>query len=244
MAIPRQPFFTIVIPARNEEKYLHRTIKALLQLQYPRYEVIVVENGSTDRTVEIGQSFRSSKFRFFSADVKGVSGARNLGARHINPKTEWIIFLDADTILDPPFLNELRTFLKKPRHLKLFQKQRVIGTTQCLPYPSTVYARVWFAFYNLAHRVTKTSFAIQIVHAGTFKHYGHTYDENLRLSEDLKLIKDMRQNGAFFYMPTISVHTSTRRFLAVGWWRLAFHWCYQALLPHTTKIKLDYKVIR
>jgi len=94
-------FISVVIPAYNEEKYLGRCLRALRNQNYPRscYEVIVVDNGSTDSTAEIA---RSCGARVVREGVKGVAWARQRGA--LAAMGEVIAFTDADTIVLPHWL--------------------------------------------------------------------------------------------------------------------------------------------
>src|SRR5262245_41144019 len=109
----RTLFFSIVVPTHNEEKYIERTLHHLAALEYPkdRYEVFVIENGSTDKTLEKALPFEDSHIHIISYEQRGVSFARNRGVDHARPDGDWVVFLDADTILAPSFLRELNTFL-------------------------------------------------------------------------------------------------------------------------------------
>src|SRR3989344_7672697 len=93
-------FFSIIVPAHNEEKLIAETLTHLTALQYPkdRYEVIVVENGSTDKTFEIARRFEAPNFKILRSD-KGVSRARNYGVMQTRLDRDWYLFLDADTFL-------------------------------------------------------------------------------------------------------------------------------------------------
>jgi len=89
---------SFIIPAYNAEKYLRRTIEIFLHQKSKDYEVIIVENGSTDRTTEIAEQL-CEKYSFLKLyhSEKGVSYARNLGIQQA--KGEWIVFIDADDYL-------------------------------------------------------------------------------------------------------------------------------------------------
>lgn len=233
------PFFSIIVPAHNEERYIEGTLTHLAALDYPeeRYEVIVVENGSGDKTYEKAKKIEKGNMTIYSAPVKGVSGAKNFGIARMNSKADWVIFLDADTILERNFLKDLTAFLRRNQH-----RNYAVGTTAIRPSPPTLTARIWFAFYNLGHRITKASFALQIVKRETLAHI--RFDEELTMGEDLKLILDARHYGDFFYFHTTEVSTSTRRFEQEGWLRIFFHWNFVALLPTRLQKRFTYKVIR
>jgi glycosyltransferase involved in cell wall biosynthesis len=231
--------FSIIIPAHNEEKYIGATLEHIATLSYPTelYEVIVVENGSADRTLEIAKQFAGGNIRVFNRDKTGVSAAKNFGIDQLSPQSDWVVFLDADTVLRANFLLDLDTLLKTSR------KPLSVGTTTVFPLgASSRNARAWFACYNVLHRFGKSSFAIQVAKRSLFPGLG--FDEHLTMGEDLLLIRQARKFGKFFYLPTRTVHTSTRRFDAVGYWRLLFHWGFVEILPLRQRKKFGYQVIR
>ncbi len=231
--------FSIVLPAHNEEKYIAATLEHIAALSYPTelYEVIVVENGSADRTLDIARQFQGENVRVLTSEKTGVSAAKNLGIDQLSPLSDWVVFLDADTILTANFLSDLDTLLQRSR------KPLSVGTTTVFPVgSSTRNARAWFACFNLLHRFGRSSFAIQVAKRSLFP--GLRFDEHLTMGEDLRFIKQARRFGKFFYLPTHTVHTSTRRFDAVGYWKLFFQWGFVEILPLRQRRKFGYKVIR
>lgn len=232
-------FFSIVIPARDEELYIWNTLSRLIQLEYPPelYEVIVVENGSSDKTYEEARVFEKENITIFTVNVTGVSSAKNIGIEKSNVYGDWVIFLDADTLLPRDFLKELSSFLHESKN-----QNYTVGTTAIQPTPRTFMAKAWFAFYNLGHRVFRASYALQIVKRGILTHVH--FDERLIMGEDLKLIKDALRYGKFFYFPAKEVYTSTRRFEREGWLRIFFRWVFVAMLPVWLQKRFGYKVVR
>ena len=84
---------SIVIPAYNAENWIKRSVESVLHQTYKNVEVVVVENGSTDKTTEMIETIQDTRLRLFHS-AKGVSNARNLGIECANG--EFITFLDAD----------------------------------------------------------------------------------------------------------------------------------------------------
>lgn len=234
-------FFSIIIPAHNEERYIRETLERIVLLEYPshRYEVIVVENGSSDRTYETAKLFEKGNIAVLNSLKKGVSAAKNIGIEKLNKSGDWTIFLDADTILEKSFLNRLNEFLIKNQ-----LRNYAVGMTEVQPLPKIFKARIWFAFYNLGHRLTKTSYAIQLINTSILLSKPIRFDENLSMGEDLKLIHDARRYGNFFYFSTKDVGTSIRRFEHYGWFSIFFFWMFVALLPAKIQRRFVYKVIR
>lgn len=229
--------YSIVVPAHNEEKYISKTLRSLASLHHKYYEVIVVENGSTDKTYTLAKKFSSPKIKVYRLKKKGVSAARNYGARKTSKKSQWLVFLDADTILQKGFLTELDQFLGKK------SGQYVIGTTTVLPIERSPLTLLWFSYYNTIHQYWKKSFSIQIVKKKLFGKV--IYDETLRMSEDIKMIQELRKYGRFFFLKTKSVMTSTRRFRQIGWMRLAIKWAFHGvMISEKERKKIEYEVVR
>lgn len=113
------PFFTIIIPALNEEKYLPLLLKDLANQSYSEFEVIVVDGNSEDKTVKKAQEFEKKiDIHVVHAKKRNVSHQRNLGARLA--KSNWLIFMDADDRLPDYFLDGIRYQLAKNKKIDLF----------------------------------------------------------------------------------------------------------------------------
>ncbi|SEB47946.1 glycosyltransferase family A protein [Terriglobus roseus] len=89
---------SVVIPAYNAEPYLHECLSSVLTQTHPVEEVIVIDDGSTDRTRSIAESF-GSPVRLLQQKQGGPARARNLGVKEA--RGEWIAFLDADDLWLP-----------------------------------------------------------------------------------------------------------------------------------------------
>lgn len=89
---------SIIIPAYNVENYIGRTLKSCVEQSYSDIEVVVVNDGSTDKTAEIINSFSDVRLVKLTQDNEGVSAARNLGLR--TATGEFCIFLDGDDWLE------------------------------------------------------------------------------------------------------------------------------------------------
>ena len=235
----KQLFFSIIIPAHNEELYIENTLQHILNLNYPaaKFEAIIIENGSTDKTLEVAKGLENKNITVLSSTEKGVSKARNFGMSKISPNSDWVISLDADTLLKPEFLNDLNNYLQKNQN-----KNFCIGTSSLMPEPDSRKARWWFAFYDLSHKIFDVSYSIQMVKSSILKNI--KFDESMTKGEDLKFIKEAKRYGKFFFLKTPTVYTSTRRFEEVGWWKLLFDWTISANLPYSIQKKMSYKVTR
>jgi glycosyltransferase involved in cell wall biosynthesis len=232
-------FFSIIIPAHNEEGYIGKTLDYVLKSDYPKekYEVIVVENGSTDKTISTLDEYKNKGIRVFSTKGRGVSKAKNYGISKISPASYWTIFLDADTLLMKNFLKTLNSYLIEKEN-----KNLVVGTTAVRPTKNSRYAKAWFSFYNFAHWLIRVSFSIQIAKSSILDRV--KFDEYLSYSEDYKFVRDSQKFGKFFFLRTNDIITSTRRFDKEGWFRLFFKWIIRGVLPENIRKRISYEVIR
>lgn len=92
------PLVSCVIAVFNGEAYLHEAIDSLLAQDYPHVEIIVVDDGSTDRTADVIERY-GDRLRVLSQPNRGVSIARNRGVEMASGRL--LCFLDADDLLDP-----------------------------------------------------------------------------------------------------------------------------------------------
>ena len=96
----RQPMVSVVICAYNAERTMRPCLESLRKLDYPNYEVIIVDDGSRDRTAEISMDF--PEFRLIRQPNKGLSTARNVGMQAA--RGEVIAYTDSDCVVDPHWL--------------------------------------------------------------------------------------------------------------------------------------------
>ncbi len=92
-----EPFVSIIVPAYNEERVIEATLRSLLNSDYDNFEIIVIDDGSQDRTSEVVREHFSGQplVKLFTEPNAGKAVALNLGLRHANGDV--IVALDADT---------------------------------------------------------------------------------------------------------------------------------------------------
>ena len=94
--------FSVVIPLYNKEKYIESTIRSVLDQSHQEFEVLVVDDGSTDGSLALAERFASDRVHIIRQENQGVSVARNTGIEHASG--EFICFLDADDQWRPEYL--------------------------------------------------------------------------------------------------------------------------------------------
>jgi glycosyltransferase involved in cell wall biosynthesis len=96
--------FSVIIPTYKVEKYIAAAIESVLAQTYQNFEIIVVNDDSPDRSVEICQQFTDSRIKILSQKNRGLAGARNTGIRHA--QGDYIALLDGDDLWLPEKLEK------------------------------------------------------------------------------------------------------------------------------------------
>jgi glycosyltransferase involved in cell wall biosynthesis len=104
------PKVSIVMPVYNGEKHLREAVDSMLAQSFPDFELVIVNDGSTDRSVEIIEGYDDPRIRLIENSLgKGVVGARNTGIANANGK--YVAMMDCDDIAYPTRLEEQVAFL-------------------------------------------------------------------------------------------------------------------------------------
>ena len=103
---------SVIIPVYNAEKFIERCINSVLKQDYSNYEIILVNDGSSDKSNVILQQFakRHTHIKLIEQKNQGVSAARNIGIK--NSSGDWIVFIDSDDYIDYRFLSILVFYAK------------------------------------------------------------------------------------------------------------------------------------
>lgn len=102
-----RPLISIIIPVYNAEKYLCKCLDSIIKQTFTDFEVLLIDDGSTDNSGEICDYYAKldNRITVFHKTNEGVSSARNMGLN--NAVGEWITFVDADDWLDVNIYNKL-----------------------------------------------------------------------------------------------------------------------------------------
>ena len=108
----KKPKFSVIVPLYNKEAYVRRTLESVIAQTYKDFECIVIDDGSTDGSLDVVQSLdiEDCKFEFISQVNSGVAVARNNGVAKSHG--EYVCFLDADDWWEPTFLEEMNMLIQ------------------------------------------------------------------------------------------------------------------------------------
>ena len=102
--------FSIIVPVYNTEKYLNKCIQSILTQSFSDYELIIIDDGSTDSSLFIAQKYAGNKVKIFQNRVNlGLSSSRNKGID--NSLGEYILFIDSDDYIDENALMNIKNII-------------------------------------------------------------------------------------------------------------------------------------
>lgn len=211
---------SIIIPALNEERMIGPCLASLAKLDFARekFEVILVDNGSTDKTLEIAESFQDRlNLRILQKTGVRISGLRNLGAQEA--RGEIVAFLDADCLAKSDWLERILGFAPN-------DSIGVVGAYYLLPEDSSWVGRTWHRYQEAekSGEVSHVPAGDLIMRREDFLQFGG-FDETIQTNEDYELCERVRKAGmAVRAYPEIGVvHLGTAQNLRVFFRKQAWH---------------------
>ncbi len=205
---------SVIIPTLQEEKYIAATLQMLKKAK-PSAEIIVVDGGSCDKTVEIARHFTD---KVYQARESGISKGKNLGAKHAVGSI--LVFMDADVTFPSNFVERI---------LKTFEDTAVVGATcNIMPSQHRFGPTAFFRFYNTLIRASAklkphSRGEFFAVRKEAFKSV-KGFNENLSCMEDHDLARRLSKLGKFVFIKDLTVYESLRRFQKLGFIRVMGTW--------------------
>lgn len=114
----KQIEISVVVPLYNKKKSVLETIKAALNQTFNNYEIIVVDDGSTDHSAELVETIKNEKLKIYRKENTGVSDTRNFGIT--KAQGDYIAFLDADDLWDNLYLERLHMMIESAPECGMF----------------------------------------------------------------------------------------------------------------------------
>lgn len=201
------PKVSVVIPAYNEEKYINESLQSLKEQSIPqdKFEVIVVDNNSTDDTAKIAEEFGA---RVVGCQTQGVSAARATGSSAAYG--DIIAGTDADTVVASDWLEKILAYFSENDHLVgLTGPTYLHGTNIVLSKAAYISFDIFQRFNFLISRPTFSGFNFA-VRKDAYETIGG-FDASLESAEDIDLSLKLNKIGKTAYFSDVIVHTSARR---------------------------------
>lgn len=188
------PKVSIIIPAYNEEKTIEKTLNSILASDYPNFEVLIIDDGSTDNTYKVAKKFESDQVRVFHKKNGGKGTALNFGISKVKGK---IIFtMDADTVVSPDSMKKMVRYFKNEKIMSVTpamvidSPKSVLQRVQSIEYLAGLFLRKAFASLRSIYIAPG---AFSAYRKAFFDEYGG-YDEG-NITEDLEMALRIQSKG-------------------------------------------------
>lgn len=181
--------FSVVIPLYNKELSIKKTIQSVLDQTFQNFEIVIIDDGSSDRSIEQVKEIKDSRIRLIQQENQGVSSARNLGIKQA--KCEWIALLDGDDLWLENHLTEVIKMIEAFPAGKFFTTSFVYSDDRPLfkhKRNSTI-----FKIENYFKEATKELLVwtgTAVIHKDCFDIVG-LYNTSLKIGEDTELWNKM-----------------------------------------------------
>ena len=182
------PFFSVIIPVYNKAMFIEQTLKSVFAQTFIDFELIVVNDGSTDKSeVEI-LAFNDERMRYFVKENGGASTARNFGIEMA--EADYITFLDADDYWYPDFLQEMF------RNIGKFPEQKIFAAAIEIEMPKAVFPAQYsiekntepqvVGYFGASEKTTAICTSCAVFHKSIFEEIGN-FDIHLKSGQDTDL---------------------------------------------------------
>jgi glycosyltransferase involved in cell wall biosynthesis/phenylacetate-coenzyme A ligase PaaK-like adenylate-forming protein/MoaA/NifB/PqqE/SkfB family radical SAM enzyme len=194
-----QPLVSVIIPAYNAAEYIAEAIKSVLAQDYKNYELLIINDGSTDNTEKIILGFRDDRIHYMSQANHGLAATHNIAIK--KSQGEFIIKLDCDDLMTPDFIS---------KHIKHFMNHPDADLVYCDDYlidenakPIRIIERQEYSDRNILIRdLFRNGFPVipfrTCIKRSVFDRIGY-FDEKLTVAEDYDMMRRFVMHGLKAY---------------------------------------------
>ncbi len=214
---------SVVIPAFNEEKRIRRNLEALSRQTVPRdkYELIVVDGGSHDKTCEIARDYADL---VFVQESERVAGARNDG--FLRARSNLVATTDADSIVKPDWIEHAINSFSDPDVVLAFGpvtpiEKNVVDKRYALLFNGIIKIGVYTGLYYYTLGCNTAFRKDVLINAGMYR--------IMDAGDDLEIAVRMRKKGKVIFSPGMKVGFDFRRYHEFGFWNTLYEWYYIVL---------------
>ena len=194
---------SLIIVFYNEEDYLDRCLQSVINQTYKDFEVIMVNDGSIDNSLEVASKYLSkiNEGTLLSIENSGAAVARNTALQKVS--TKYVTFLDADDVLHPNMMEEFVQEIERTKADLLLCDIEILSEDGLIILPSK-----WHEVYNNMHKSSELAFTFYkegLVETIWSKVFLTAFAQNITFDKDLKLFDD-RPFVLEFILMSESVH--------------------------------------
>lgn len=187
---------TVVMPAYNRASMIGAAIQSVLEQSHRNFELLVIDDGSTDDTVKVAESFADPRIRILRLARQGVSGARNAGL--MEARGDLVAYLDTDNTWTPDHLRRLATYLLASGVTAAYSGMKALDDDGVLRFYRG--ARFDYAACLKSNYIDLNTLGHRRLDFSRFK-----FDRNLRRLVDWDYILGLAQLGGVSFLPYIGV---------------------------------------
>lgn len=198
---------SIIMPVYNKELYLRNTIEAILKQEYENFELIIVNDGSTDSSKNICDEYakKDSRVKVYHIENGGVSNARNIGIGHATG--DYIQFIDGDDCINEGVFNEYISILNKEKYDIIFSaynkvdhEGNILKTIDLNYSGCTNKEEILDEFVkNQVDTGYYGWISNKLIKLDTIKKHNLKFDEKITLAEDLDFFLDVYKYSDKYY---------------------------------------------
>jgi len=212
---------SVIIPTYNEEKYLPKLLDSLKNQTFKDFEIIVINNNSTDKTAKIAKQFTD---KVYLCKKQGISASRNLGAKYADGKI--LCFIDADAKVSKNWMDKVNIAFRHDNKLDaisgfiIFPHKNPIKFLLYNLYNMIVFSGLFLGITFGKYFISGNNFAIKkklFFDAGCFP---NTLAEDIGFSSRLRKFSHLKVR----FNPSMVIFYSPRRFEKNGFFRTLSLW--------------------
>ncbi len=194
-----EPLVTVFIPVYNSEKYIKEALESIIRQTYKNLEILLVDDGSSDRSAEIIKSFRNPRIRLLKNEKNmGIPYTRNVGLREA--KGKYMAIMDSDDIADPERIETQVRYLENHPDIDVCASNYIRfgergGKKVRAPFTTPEALKIMLLFYN---PIANPSAMVRL---GTLKKHGLIYNEQFFVAQDYELWSRLCQVGKITILP-------------------------------------------
>ncbi len=210
---------TVIVPIYNVEKYLARCVESILKQSYQNLEIILINDGSTDCSGDICNSFYDKRIKLIHQKNKGLSGARNAGLDIASG--QWITFIDSDDFIAANYIERLLDICKANKVL-ISQCGTIRGTSNIFPFDKEKSVNIikwkFNELYSSSSRAYRTVAWGKLYHNSLLSAYrfpegkiNEDEDTVFKVSYEAKEIAITNEKLYYYYMSPTSILRNTKK---------------------------------
>ena len=229
------PAVSMIVPAYNERVGIEACVRSLVASDYPNFEVLVVDDGSTDGTADLVRALELPGVRVFTQENQGKPAALMTGIEAA--RTDVFVLVDGDTVFEPQSLRALVAPLLDPGvgavsgNTKVGNRRRLLGRWQHVEY--VIGFNLDRRMFDVLECMPTVPGAIGAFRRETMAEIGGVTDDTLAEDTDLTMAV-CRAGWRVVYAPSARAWTEAPSSLG-ALWRQRYRWCYgtlQAMWKH------------